>query len=428
MREKARPRVSIGLPVYNGENFVGQAIESLLAQTFEDFELIISDNASTDKTEELCRTFAAQDKRIRYTRNAENIGLVRNYNQVFTLSSGEYFKWADHDDMCRQAFLMRCVQALDENRTVVLAYTRALTIGSSGQPIKEWGPRPELTSSTVELRFRRALKREEPFPQCGLIRAEVLRRTGLLGKFPESDIVLLAEISLHGPFIEIAEPLFLVREHPQRTVRTHDWQNPHTMLAWMDPAHRKSFNLPEWELLGELASAVHRAPLGWPSRWRCYREVYRWLKARKGAFLRDLAIGGQGLPGLGAVIQSVYWRRKRMVWNRQLTQAAKDVALLIPLGDSFVLVDDAKFGAGVFGERQPIPFLERDGQYWGVPSDDQTAIHELERLRRAGATFIVFGWPSFWWLDYYSGLGNYLTSEFRCVLRNSRLIVFDLRT
>ena len=86
MREAPTPRVSIGLPVYNGDNFVGQAIESLLAQTYEDIELIVSDNASTDGTEDICRTFAAQDERVRYFRNAENIGLVRNYNQTFTLS------------------------------------------------------------------------------------------------------------------------------------------------------------------------------------------------------------------------------------------------------------------------------------------------------------------------------------------------------
>src|SRR5262245_34163763 len=108
-------KVSIGLPVYNGDNFIRQTIESYLSQTFEDFELIISDNASTDRTEEICRTFAVQDRRVRYTRNKENIGLARNYNQVFTMSCGEYFKWADHDDMCRPTFLMKCVQALEEH-------------------------------------------------------------------------------------------------------------------------------------------------------------------------------------------------------------------------------------------------------------------------------------------------------------------------
>lgn len=427
MSEKAPPRVSIGLPVYNGQNFMGQAIESLLAQTFEDFELIISDNASTDRTEEICCTFAAHDKRIRYIRNAENIGLVRNYNQVFTLSYGEYFKWADHDDMCRQDFLMRCVQALDENPSVVLAYTRALTIDTTGRPIKEWGPRPELTSPRVEIRFRRALKQEETFPQQGLIRAEVLRKTGLLGKYPESDIVLLAEISLYGPFMEIPEPVFLLREHPQRTVRTHDWQNPHTMLAWMDPTHRKFFNIPELGLLGNLVSAVHRAPLSWPTIWRCYREVYRWLKSRKGGLSRDLVLAATHFPGFGQVISRSYQKYQQFTWNTRLRRSAKDVASVIPSKGNFILVDEAKLPADLFGDRRTTPFLERDGQYWGSPPDDETAIREFERLRRSGATFIVFTWPTFWWLKFYSELNRHLRSRFRCVMENTRLVIFDLR-
>jgi glycosyltransferase involved in cell wall biosynthesis len=420
-------RVSIGLPVYNGENFVGKAIESLLAQTFDDFELLISDNASTDKTEEICRAFAAQDRRIRYTRNLENIGLVRNYNQVFTLSSGEYFKWADHDDMCQPDFLMRCVDALDENASVVLAYARALTIDTTGRPIKEWKPRPELSSPSIALRFRRALKPEEPFPQQGLIRAEVLRRTSLLGNHVQSDILLLAEISLHGPFAEIPEPLFMVREHPQRSTRTHDWQTPHTMLEWMDPRSKKSVNFIEWGLLARVVSAVHRARLRWPTRWRCYREVYRWIKPRKRALIRDLVFAGQSIPGFGNVTVSLYWKYKKAIWNHRLRRSPKDVASVIPQNETFILVDEAKLPPGVFRDMRTVPFLERNGQYWGVPPNDETAIRDVERLRQSGATFMVFAWPAFWWLEFYSEFNWHLRSKFRCVLENTRLVIFDLR-
>ena len=108
-----KPRVSIGMPVFNGENYLAEALDSLLTQTFSDFELIISDNASTDKTEEICRAYAVRDQRIRYFRNQENLGASRNYNRVFELSSGEYFKWAAHDDLCAPEFLGRCVDVLD---------------------------------------------------------------------------------------------------------------------------------------------------------------------------------------------------------------------------------------------------------------------------------------------------------------------------
>jgi len=115
------------------------------------------------------------------------------------------------------------------------------------------------------------------------------------------------------------------------------------------------------------------------------------------------------------------------MWTDSLEKAKHDLAGLIPNGISFILVDECQWGSEIPTGRRAIPFLERDGQYWGRPPDDETAIRELERLRGSGASFIVFAWPAFWWLDYYAGFSRYLHSKFRCVLRNDRLIVFDLR-
>ena len=118
------PRLSIGLPVYNGALLLSEAIESLLTQTFTDFEIVISDNASTDATEEIARRFADQDKRIRYYRNETNIGLAPNFNRVFALANNPaYFKWAAHDDLYKPTFLQRCVEVLDSEPDVVLSYT-----------------------------------------------------------------------------------------------------------------------------------------------------------------------------------------------------------------------------------------------------------------------------------------------------------------
>jgi glycosyltransferase involved in cell wall biosynthesis len=140
------PYVSIGLPVYNGENFLHEAITSILAQTFQDFELIISDNASTDKTEEICRAFTDQDERIKYSRNRENIGVEKNFYRVFALSSGKYFKWAAHDDLCHPDFLQSCIDVLDRDFTTVLCYPRAVIIDDKGKVIKGCHPRPLLGS------------------------------------------------------------------------------------------------------------------------------------------------------------------------------------------------------------------------------------------------------------------------------------------
>src|SRR5512145_868606 len=120
-----RPRVSIGLPVYQGARFIRNALESILAQTHEDFELIISDNASTDGTEAIVRAYAERDRRVKYHRNARNVGAAQNFNRVFSLASGEYFQWVAHDDVLAPACIARCVEVLDRERDVVLCYGRA---------------------------------------------------------------------------------------------------------------------------------------------------------------------------------------------------------------------------------------------------------------------------------------------------------------
>ena len=112
---------------------------------------------------------------------------------------------------------------------------------------------------------------------------------------------------------------------------------------------------------------------------------------------------------------------------RELLPTVEDIAALVPAGDRFVLVDHEVFREDVAQTRTALPFLERDGEYWGPPADDETAISELERLRREGASFVVFGSPAFWWLDHYRGLAAHLRERYPRVLDNDRLIAFDLR-
>jgi Sulfotransferase domain len=115
-------------------------------------------------------------------------------------------------------------------------------------------------------------------------------------------------------------------------------------------------------------------------------------------------------------------------WRKDRLEIPGDIAALVPVGETFILVDQDRLGSEVAAGRRRIPFLEQDGQYWGTPPDDETAIRELERLRRQSrASFMVFAWPAFWWLEYYSELHRHLRSTFRCVMENDRLVAFDLR-
>lgn len=420
-----RPRVSIGLPVYNGEKFLNEAVESILAQTFHDFELIISDNASTDRTEEISRAYVGQDNRVRYVRNSENIGAALNFNQVFHLSSSEYFKWVSHDDLHEPDFLRKCVQALDQDPSVLLAYTRAVTIYGGGGSTKDWGAGQDLSSNVPHKRFREALaprKDPLPLPIFGVIRANVLGKTRLFGRFPASDLALLAELALYGRFCELPEVLFLQRNHEQRA-GPQLASNPHRTVAWWDPLKAGKIIFPAWRMFSAHLSSVFRSQLNMRERARCCVELTKWVARNRQPLLGDIRIAGEHLPMVG-------WALKKCsmaAWAGSLRRASKDIKAVVPAESTIILVDQGALGNELFPKGWCIPFLERDGQYWGSPPDDDTAIREFNRLHRSGAEFMVFGWPAFWWLDYYAELNSHLHSKFRCVLENERLVVFDLR-
>lgn len=114
-------------------------------------------------------------------------------------------------------------------------------------------------------------------------------------------------------------------------------------------------------------------------------------------------------------------------WGQLSRLATQDIAAIISPEDAFIFVGKELLGTEITTGRRAIPFLERDGQYWGEPAHDEAAIRELERSRESGVSFIVFPWTAFWWLDYFSGLNQHLRSQFRCVLENERLVMFDLR-
>lgn len=270
------PRASIGLAVYNGENYLAEAIESILKQTFEDLELIIGDNASTDRTEEICRACAAQDSRVRYLRHPRNIGANPNFNVLFKASSGEYFKWAAHDDVLHPDFLLKCIEALDRDPSVVLSYPRTVVVDEEGRPIKPGEARPRLASPKPRTRFIEALRDVATYPIFGVIRSEVLRKTTLLGPYPGSDRVLMCELSLYGPFHEVPEELFFNRDHPQRYSRLFERLKTGRSTAWLDPIGAEEITFPIWHQYGEYFHAIRgpNIPLG--EKLCCYLAMMGW--------------------------------------------------------------------------------------------------------------------------------------------------------
>jgi glycosyltransferase involved in cell wall biosynthesis len=210
------PKVSIGLPVYNGERYLAEAIRSILEQSYDRFELVISDNASTDNTQEICREFAAKDKRIRYYRNTENVGLARNHTRVLELARGEYFKWAAHDDTYQREFLARCLEAL-KGSDAIAAYTAFNIIDETGRVIRT-GVEPIAWKGRPSARLRQLIRQAGGYTVTfSLFKSDVLRQTGAIGRFPFGDHVYVAELAVLGEFAQVDQPLLNLRMHEGRS-------------------------------------------------------------------------------------------------------------------------------------------------------------------------------------------------------------------
>jgi len=216
-----KPRLSVGMPVFNGEASIREAVDSLLQQDFADFELIISDNASTDATEAICREYMLSDSRVRYMRQARNIGVSANYNAVFRLARGEYFKWASGNDRCGQGFLRRCVSILDAQPEVVGVCPRVrLLYGAGGETEDYPDPALEAKDERPCRRYQWVVTRTRLNNMLnGMFRSQVLRRTPLIRPFLSSDVALMAEVALFGKFAEIPDVLFHRRMDAQSATK-----------------------------------------------------------------------------------------------------------------------------------------------------------------------------------------------------------------
>jgi glycosyltransferase involved in cell wall biosynthesis len=269
------PRVTIGLPVFNGEAYLGEALDSLLSQSFTDFEIVISDNASTDLTQEICERYAQRDERVRYFRQAVNRGAAANYNRTFELSRGELFKWAAHDDRCATDFLARCVAALDAaGSKAVLAYCPARTIDEKGAPLH---PDPYVDGDALHprggsppLRLVHTLQRLDMVNAIfGVIRSEVLATTRLIDAFIASDYVLMVELALRGEFVRLDDRLLERRKHPDGSRQEANPTLAH-VAAWFDGGTVDRVVMPpRLRLTFEYVRSSLSAPITMPRRVAC---------------------------------------------------------------------------------------------------------------------------------------------------------------
>jgi glycosyltransferase involved in cell wall biosynthesis len=264
------PRVSIGVPVYNGERYLADTLDQLLAQTFTDLEVVVSDNASTDATAAILDAYAARDPRVRVIHQPRNLGAAPNYNEVFRLARAPLFAWHAHDDGVAPGWLAALVAALDARPDAVLAHPWATVVDDDGAFIRDFDDVLGADRPTPHARLGNVVRHldRDVLAVFGLIRRDALARTGLIRPYQASDLSLLYDLAVLGPFVEVPERLFVKRRHAGRSTAANRKRGD--MARWFDTTNRSGVRLLGWKLYRVQVAWIARCPDFTPmSRVRC---------------------------------------------------------------------------------------------------------------------------------------------------------------
>jgi len=286
-----RPMVSIGLPVFNGGPFFAECLESVAAQTFEDFEVIISDNASTDDTARIAGSFTERDRRFRYVRFERNMGVVANWNRVVELATGRYFRWLEADDLIAPTYLERCVGVLEQEPEVVLVTPQVRLIDLEGRPLERisgtdryiaphgeiragpHAPTREFASHSALRRFRSVVihltDSSLSAHAMSVVRIDALRSTFLFEPYVGTEKVLVAQLALQGRFAEVPEPLYFWRIHPDHIGS----KSPAEATRQLDPTWTGRFPLMGLRQVRGYLRAVGVARLDLPTTLGCLAVI-----------------------------------------------------------------------------------------------------------------------------------------------------------
>jgi len=371
-------RASIVVNNFNYGRFLREAVDSALAQTYRT-EVIVVDDGSTDDSRDIIASYGSRIIPVLKS----NGGQGSTYNSGFSVSSGDFVCFLDSDDKLYPDAMRQVAETMSQPDVVKVQWPLVVTDAAgtpTGRLSNLWTP-PEGDLSEMVIR-------DGPFYDFDLTTGSAYARSMLKRVFPMpeppyrngADVYLITVAPVFGLIRNLAEALGIYRAHGQNNYRGRA----------LDDARVRNY-IARFEAN---CAALHR-------------------------ILRDL--GKQSEPEL--------WRQRNFnyLWPTRLLRARQDLFALVPEGAGVILVDENEWGGDqCIPGRRMIPFLERDGEYWGPPADDQAAICELERLRLAGAGLIAFWWTAFWWLEHYTGFFEYLRQKYRCVLQADHLVVFNL--
>ncbi|MCB1757108.1 MAG: glycosyltransferase family 2 protein [Gammaproteobacteria bacterium] len=275
----SQPLVSIGLPVYNGSNYIEKTIESILSQSYENFELIICDNASTDATASICERFVATDKRVSYFRQQKNLGASRNFNSTFEKASGKYFKWASHDDLLGPDNIRDCVEFLENHDDYVICWPHMDYIDENdnhlrNQSIVNLSMEGDSFVSRIHDLFNFQIAGDDVVPTIfALVRSSALANTRLWQRFTSSEEILMLELLMQGKVKQLEQTGLHFRIHNESAF--HKNRTPAEREKWFDTEKHYVLQFPVWFLLVRYFNLVAHSRLDLWEKLRCYYQIIR---------------------------------------------------------------------------------------------------------------------------------------------------------
>jgi glycosyltransferase involved in cell wall biosynthesis len=351
------PKINVTIPTCNRSDLLRFSLQSVLSQDYADFSITLLDNASTDDTEAVVKSFS--DSRIRYVRHETNIGLFRNFNRAIEINTSPYLVILQDDDVIHPGFMRKSLAALERYPQAGLSFTDSSFIDASGTVVgaqRQTENFPAgLVSGTDYLRRIVAGENLVIHVSGVLMRATALEAVGPFDTVharTSIDFNLYFKLAAHFDMAFVADDLVQIRRHDRADhLQSEADTRPLAMLAErMDAAG--------YLMQSDLAQDAHFR------QWLAERLLY--LGMRRSEMTSQL------LSDLNLSLSE----------KQQI--AAEEIAELVPPGESIIVLDENEFGPDIVSDRKYLPFLEHEGQYWGPPADDETAVRELERMRRGG--------------------------------------------
>ncbi len=286
--------ITVGLPVYNGEKYLASSIDSIISQTFQNFELVITDNASTDNTGSICKKYAQIDSRVKYHRNEKNLGASANHNLTVSLAKGKYFVWGSYDDIRHPEYLEKCHAYLTNNPSSSACHSLTRYIDGEGKETSREEVILDISSEDPVKRFSEMIRMDHKVEMIlALMRTEILHKTPGLAAYSDSDRVLMAEMCLNGPIGMITEYLFYRREHEDNSSKVYTSRQ--SRMAWFDPKFAGKISFPHYRQFYEYLGSISRSPLSGRDKLRCLKVILKWLIVNRARLLSDIQISTKAM-------------------------------------------------------------------------------------------------------------------------------------